>query len=294
MQISESIEKFLTTQAASNKSELTIDVYRREFGRLTTFTGDIDITGFTPDIINNFILSDLAQKTPTGRMRSEITISRLKACLRSFGNFLVDHDIFAKNPARGLAIKRTVRQEPTFLSADERKLLIKVITRQRGEMAERDRVIFELFLGTGIRLSELVNLNICDVRLDDKKITIKAKGGRSESRFINSHLRRLLKNWLRKRRDMVSASKAFFLSNRGSRITRRQVQRRFSQWVDAAGITKKLTVHSLRHTFASSLYGRTRNLILVSKALGHRQVATTQVYTHLFDHELEDAIEDMA
>ena len=317
MIINECIENFLTSMTAQEKSPLTIDVYKRELSRLMLFTGNIEITEFTSDMVNRYTISKLVTRSDNGNNRSEITISRTKAVLRSFGRYLEEEDLLDKNPARTLKIKRPQRKDPVFLTPGERKRLIKAISRQRGTAAERDLVIIQLFLGTGIRLAELVGLDICDVRLDDKKIDIKVKGGRKESRFLGSKLRRLLKAWLRKRRDDNStgniaisnsptdqaqtsltnqsgqSGQPLFISNRKTRITARQVERRFTQWLTWANIDRKLTIHSLRHTFATNLYGQTRNLILTSKALGHRQVSTTQIYTHLFDYELEDAIEDL-
>ena len=291
--ISNTIKVWLTNLEASGKSKATIAAYNRELERLASFTGNIDITDITTDIVNQFILSDTLNYAKDGVKRSEVTISRAKASIRSFGRFLEEEGLTEVNMARHIKIKRSSRSEPLHPTTEEKKQLIKAVTERKGDAAERDLVIIKLFLGTGIRLSELTGLDINDIKLDEKRIIIKAKGGKIETRFVNTKLRRILKTYLRKRRDIITDSQAVFLSNRGTRITTRQIDRRFTHWLKWSGINRKLTVHSMRHYFATNLYKRTNNLILVSKALGHRHISTTQIYTHLFDHELEDAIEDM-
>ena len=149
-----------------------------------------------------------------------------------------------------------------------------------------------VMLATGLRLSELVGLDIADIDLETKHISIHAKGGRTETRFVNSDLRRLLRKYLRGRADMPTHSTALFLSNRSTRISTRQVQTRFKQWLAWSGIDRTgLTVHSLRHTFGTRLYRKTKDLVLVGKAMGHRTTEATRIYVHTTTDALEDALE---
>ena len=296
IKLKEATDQYFKSLKAQGKSKLTIEVYKREINRLISFTGNILSSKISTDLLNSFVISDKMIISAEGKPRGETTLNRAKACLKSFGYFLEDENILNNNPARQIKTKRTSRNEPDFLNPLEKKKILKAIKNQKGDAAERDYIIIELFLNTGIRLFELVNLNINDIKMANKKFIIRSKGGFIETRFINTKLRNILKNWLRKRRDNTNDCQALFLSNRGTRITGRQIERRFTHWLEWAGIdntNRKLSVHSARHTFATTLYGRTKNLILVSKALGHRQISTTKIYTHLFDHELEDAIEDM-
>jgi integrase/recombinase XerC len=159
-------------------------------------------------------------------------------------------------------------------------------------LAVRDRVVIELFLGTGIRLQELVDLDIDDVDLDAKHLHVRAKGDVPQVKFLKSKLRSLLRSYLKERRRQGDGERrAMFLSNRGTRLSERQVARRLERWLKAAGIEKQLTPHGLRHTFATHLYSRTGDILVVQRALGHRDLSTTQIYTHLVDGMLEDAIE---
>jgi integrase/recombinase XerC len=159
-------------------------------------------------------------------------------------------------------------------------------------LARRDRVIFELFLGTGIRIAELVNLDIDDVDLDGKHIRIIGKGNVPQVKFLKSTLRTLLRDYLKERRRVVTGEcTALFPTARGTRLCDRQIAQRLKHWLDAAGIAKHISPHGLRHTFATHLYARTSDLLLVKRALGHRDISTTEIYTHLADETLEDALE---
>jgi integrase/recombinase XerC len=138
---------------------------------------------------------------------------------------------------------------------------------------------------------ELVELDIGNINLYEKRMTITAKGNHEETKFLNTQIRRELERYLKIRRRMVVNTKALFLSTRNQRISSRQVQRSLQLWLAACGIKKNLTIHSLRHTFASNLYERTNNLVLTQNALGHRNIATTTIYTHLHNNSLVEALE---
>jgi integrase/recombinase XerC len=112
-------------------------------------------------------------------------------------------------------------------------------------------------------------------------------------RVLNTELRAVLRKYVQRRRQAMAETDALFLSNRDRRISTRQVQERMALWLAWAGLSGKITVHGLRHTFATLLYGRTKNLLLVAKALGHARVTTTQVYAHIADAELEEALESL-
>ena len=191
-----------------------------------------------------------------------------------------------------MPLRRLPRTPPKFLTEAEKRLLLKELRGRSSVPAGRDRVIIEMFLGTGIRLQELVNLDIDDVDLDAKHLRVRAKGDVSQVKFLKSSLRTLLRTYLAARRRQVDGEcRALFLSNRGERLCERQVARRLTYWLTATGIDKKLSPHSLRHTFATHLYSRIGDILVVQRALGHRDLSTTQIYTHLVDGALEDALE---
>ena len=294
MTLTQAIEQFTTYLRANHRSPLTIDCYRRDLESLGRFADNPVVADLTPDRVHRFVVSDAVQCRTNGQPRSEVTINRCRAALRSFGAWLTDNGLADRNPAAGLSIRRTVRRSPSTLSDPERKRMLREVGARKGDAAARDRVMLELLLNTGIRLSELVGLDLGDVDLDGKRIAIHAKGGHDETRFLNANLRRLLRRYLRQRNQDASDSPALFLSNRGSRISNRQVQARFRQWLTWAGIDRPgLSPHSLRHTFASRLYRKSRDLLLVGRALGHRTVEASAIYVHQADDELEEVLESL-
>jgi len=292
--LSTTISQFLTRLEADGKSPHTLSCYGRDLGLLLAFAGDVDASALDADLLARFLLSTPVTTTHTGAPRGQASLGRIKACLRSFGRYVANVGATGRNPAAWIKIKRHDREAPSFLTPQEVKALVKAVAARKGETAERDLVMLRVLLGTGIRLAELVGLDIDDVHLDQKQLQIKrAKGGKPQVRFLNTELRGFLRKYIQRRRKVIAESDALFLSNRNRRISTRQVQERMGLWLSWAGLDGKITVHGLRHTFATLLYGRTKNLLLVAKALGHSRVTTTQVYAHISDDDLEDALESL-
>jgi integrase/recombinase XerC len=288
------IQSYLIRLEADGKSPHTLSCYGRDLRLLLAFAGDVDASALTADLLARFLLSAPVTTTHTGTPRGDASTGRIKACLRSFGRYVANVGATGRDPADWIRIKRHEREAPSFLTPQEVKALLKTVAARKGEAAERDLVMLRVLLGTGIRLAELVGLDIADVRLDEKQLRIKrAKGGKPQVRFLNTELRAVLRKFVQRRRKAMVETDALFLSNRNCRISTRQVQERMDLWLTWAGLSGKITVHGLRHTFATLLYGRTKNLLLVSKALGHAQVATTQIYAHIADDDLEDALESL-
>ena len=294
MNLSTAITQFLTRLEADGKSPHTLSCYGRDLGLLLTFAGDIDASALDADLLACFLLSTPVTTTHTGAPRGDASLGRIKACLRSFGRFVANVGATGRDPADWIKIKRHDREAPSFLTPQEVKALVKAVAARKGKAAERDLVMLRVLLGTGIRLAELVGLDIGDVRLDEKQLRIRrAKGGKPQVRFLNTELRAVLRKYVQRRRKEMAETDAIFLSNRDRRISTRQVQERMGLWLAWAGLDGKITVHGLRHTFATLLYGRTHNLLLVAKALGHARVTTTQVYAHISNDELEEALESL-
>lgn len=218
---------------------------------------------------------------------------RLKAAVRSFFAWADETGLVDANPARFIKLHKLAPKLPAFLTESEKRRLLKSLRETNSSESKRDRVIFEVFLGTGIRLQELINLDMDDVDLDAKHIRIVGKGNLPSIKFLKTDLRVLLRGYLvERRRQGNGETAALFLSNRDSRLCARQVARRLDYWLKKASIIPKtLGPHALRHTFATHLYARTGDLLVVQRALGHANLSTTQIYTHLVDGQLEDAIE---
>jgi integrase/recombinase XerC len=287
MKLSTVIARFDTQLRADGKSERTRQAYLRDLGKLADWLGtDGAVTAITPDMLARFLADG------NGETRSSLTINRTKTALRVFFRFLTDSGYLDQNPARLIRSTPTDRRVPSYLSPDEARGLLDAIANSDSALAKRDHAMFSLLLGTGIRLGSLVALNAGDVNLAEQTITIKAKGGREQAVFLNARLCKLLARYIK----AVSATDGtpLFRSRNGGKLGPRQVQLRLKHWLEVAGITRQLSVHCLRHSFATRLYSLSGDLRLVQRALGHRQISTTEIYARVEDKALRNALENLS
>jgi len=294
MNLQQAVMQFLQHQQALGRSPLTISCYRRDLSWLVEQAGgDRDIVSLSSSCFDQFLLSPKVTRLDDGKPKAAISIGRTRSTVKAFGRWLFEAGHLKTNPTTLIRVGRQNRKPPIYLTDEEVRLLLKTIRAQKGWQAERDVVIVQLFLQTGIRLAELVNLNIADVNLLEKRITVKVKGGQVVTRFLNGKARAALNSYLKYRKKMWFEGEALFLSQIGERISGRHIQRRLDEWVAKAGISKAVHPHTLRHTFATHLYSRTNNILAVQQALGHSSVATSQIYAHLLDDALETAMETL-
>jgi integrase/recombinase XerC len=294
MNIDQAVENFLTHQLASGRSPHTIGAHQRDLRLLINcLSAEVPITSITPSDLDRFFLDRSVTHQSNDTPKTVTSINRTRSTIKSFFNWAAVSGDITRNPATAIQTRRDTQKPPIYLTSDEVRTLLKTIRAQKGWQAARDVVIVTLFIHTGIRLSELENLDVTDVNLLEKRLTIQAKGGQIETRFLNTKARAALHGFLKDRRKVLTDSPALFLSQRLERITSRQVQRRLDEWAIKAGITKQVHPHTLRHTFATTLYARTSNILAVQQALGHASVITTQIYAHLFDDALESALETL-
>ena len=280
---------------AEGRSPNTVSAYLRDLrtlaGVLAARRPGLTLERVTSTMLDEALTDPAVTTTPDGTQRSAASLHRFKAAVRSFFAWAEETGLVVENPARSVTLRRLPRTPPVFLTEAEKRRLLKELRDRSSAVARRDRVIVELFLGTGIRLQELVSLDVDDVDLDAKHLRIRAKGDVPQVKFLKSNLRSLLRRYLAERRRQGTADPALFLSNRGSRISARQVANRIKFWLAKAGIDKDIGPHGLRHTFATHLYATTSDLLVVKRALGHRDISTTEIYTHLVDGALEEALE---
>ena len=276
-------EAFCARLSAEGRSPATISAYRRDLALVARVAGEL-----TPGIVCRAVTAGLLDQvfsdgavTESERgPRSAASLHRMKAA------------VVEDNPARSIRMHRLPRKLPVFLTTAEKKRLLKELKGRTDFSALRDRAMIEVLLGTGIRLGELAALDMDDIDLDAKHLRVRAKGNVPQVKFIKTDLRTLLRRYLaERRRHGRPEMEALFLSNRDGRLCQRQIANRLAHWLRKAGIEKELTPHGLRHTFATHLYGATNDLLVVQRALGHRDVSTTQIYTHLVDGQLEEALE---
>jgi integrase/recombinase XerC len=286
MELSTAVKRFDTQLRADGKSERTRQAYLRDLRKLEAWLKrDVDVSTIIPDTLARFLADG------NGEIGSALTVNRIKTALRVFFRFLSDAGYLSENPARLIRSTPTDRRVACYLSVDEARTLLDAIANSDSALAKRDHAMFSLLLGTGIRLGSLVGLNAGDVNLAEQTITIKAKGGREETVFLNARLCKLLARYIK----AVSATDGtpLFRSRNGGKLGPRQVQLRLKYWLGVAGITTPLSVHSLRRSFATRLYSKTGDLHLVQRALGHRHITTTEIYVRVEDKVLRKALASM-
>ena len=277
------LSSFKSKLIADGKSKHTVSSYSRDVKSFLIFTDDKTIT----EILLNEYFSTVALKNEkNGKNRDTPSVNKIKSSLKAYLKYLGKPKL-----CEAIKLKSTQRKEPAFLTDTERLRLLKSIRTTKGNLALRDNAMVSTMLLAGIRVDALVKLDIQNVNLDEKKLTIRTKGDKILKVFMNSKLRSILKRYLKYRVKLSSDSEALFLSNRLTRITSRQVSFRLKYWLDKAGIEKVISPHSLRHTFATQLLQKTQNLRIVQKALGHEYLETTRIYTHILDDEMEDALD---
>ena len=295
LSMTSALEAFCARLSAEGRSPGTIAAYRRDLV-LVARVAEREVPGLSCRQVTSSLLEKVFASPEIveieGGLRSPASLHRMKAATRAFFSWTEREGITANNPACTIRLHRLKRKPPGFLTAAEKRRLVKALKGQTGPTALRDRVMIEVLLGTGIRLGELAALDIDDIDLDAKHLRVRAKGNVIQVKFIKTDLRRLLRRYLVERQRLGTPDiEALFLSNRSTRLCQRQIANRFAHWMKQACIGKHLTPHGLRHTFATLLYSATNDLLLVQRALGHRDISTTQIYTHLVDGRLEEALE---
>lgn len=212
------------------------------------------------------------------------SLARRLSALRGLYNFLMKSGKISINPAADVMAPKDKRALPGVLDQEEISRLLK--ENLNDPMISRDLAMFELMYSSGLRLSELVNVNLSDLDLHMGEIRVTGKGGKTRILPVGKPAVEAVNKWLAFRRTLPGADgKAVFVSARGKRIAPRTVQMRLKKLAESQGLTRNCYPHMLRHSFASHLLESSGNLRAVQELLGHADISTTQVYTHLdFQH----------
>ncbi len=215
---------------------------------------------------------------------SGTSLKRQLSSIRSLFNFLCRHHRADKNPAQGVPAPKAAKRLPETLSVDQLENLLAF----PGDdvLACRDRAVMELFYGCGLRLSELTGLELGDIDWQQRSLSVTGKGRKSRHVPFGSKAETALKQWLQHRPAQADqAEKALFTSRRGTRISNSNIQQRLKKRALQQGVGISLHPHMLRHSFASHILESSRDLRAVQELLGHANLSTTQIYTHLdFQH----------
>lgn len=218
------------------------------------------------------------------RGQSPRTIQRRLSALRSFFNFLLREGVLRANPASDVQAPKAKKRLPATLDAD---LMARLLSFRAAEhLGVRDKAIMELFYSSGLRLSELTDLDLADLDLPDRTVRVTGKGSKTRVLPVGRFAVDALSAWLRERATIADVGEqAVFVAQSGRRISVRAVQVRVGTWAKRQGLGMHVHPHMFRHSFASHLLESSQDLRGVQELLGHSNIATTQVYTHLdFQH----------
>jgi len=282
-----SIEEFLSyLRHERNASPHTISSYGRDLGQLEAYfvekkadwrsAGNVVLRGF---------LGCLYEKK-----RKKSTIGRKLAAMRSFYDYCLKRKWIDKNPAKVLARPRQDKSVPGFLSEDEMAAFLDLASSGRP-LDLRDGAALELLYASGIRVGELVAVDLEDLGLGERLVRVKGKGKKERLVPFGKKAEASLRAYLRARPEILKDrldQNAFFLNYKGERLTSRSVERIVGKYIRRTAVKRKISPHSLRHSFASHLLSRGADLRAIQELLGHASLATTQKYTHLDLKQLLD------
>jgi len=208
------------------------------------------------------------------------SINRKLSAIRTFYRYLIREKHLDNNPFEKITAPKSARKLPKFLTAEQAEQLVEL--KGTDTMSLRDKAMMELLYSAGIRLQELVSLNLYDLDLRQQVIRVKGKGSKERIAPIGSKAIGAIKEWLPKRGNWATiAETALFISKRGTRMSTRNVQKRIEKRAIEQGIEVKVHPHMLRHSCATHLLASSSDLRAVQELLGHSQLSTTQIYTHL-------------
>ena len=273
------IHNFLKT--LQHLSSHTQKAYQRDLDNLYQYCDTREIDNWK-DIDGRQIQGFVAWRHRQGI--SGRSLQRNLSAIRAFYRYLIDRGLARQNPATGILAPKTANRLPKVLDVDQTQQLVQI----DGDdpLAIRDRAILELVYSSGLRLSELINLDVNDIDLGDALVTVTGKGKKTRTVPVGRHAISAIKKWLPKRQDYVNDNEsAMFVSRNGQRISARNIQQRLKQWAIKQGLANHVHPHMLRHSFASHLLESSGDLRAIQELLGHADISTTQVYTHLdFQH----------
>ncbi|MBA7470967.1 Tyrosine recombinase XerD [subsurface metagenome] len=257
----------------------TLQAYRRDLCQFRDWLKK-EFLQVDSALIGNY-LATLREKGNKSR-----TLNRKLSVVRMFYKFLYTEGKIDHNPVEGVSSPRLGRKIPSFLSEKEAEALLEApsVDEQYGS---RDRAILEVVYGAGLRISELVNLNLTDLNLKGGWVKVLGKGSKERIVPLGREACRWVRIYLRKRRIETTDKLSLFCNRYGKRLSRQACWKITKKYSQKSGITKKISPHTLRHSFATHLLSRDADLRFVQELLGHTNISTTQIYTHITQERLK-------
>lgn len=263
---------------------LSLHTQKNYSQQLTTMAYHLTSMGITAwQQVEPASVRQLASKGMREGLKASSLATRLSS-LRSFFDFLILRGQLSANPAKGISGPKKKRPLPKNIDVDEMSQLLDM--KGSDPLFIRDRAMMEMLYGAGLRLAELVDINLKDIDLTSGELRVIGKGSKERKVPFTGQARDWVERWLNVRSQFAKAEEiALFVSKLGGRISHRNIQKRMEQWGQRQAIASHVSPHKLRHSFATHILESSHNLRAVQELLGHENIATTQIYTHLdFQH----------
>lgn len=291
VKLSAAIHKFRKDLASRGRSPLTVESYTLDLGRLAERLSDPAVADVKSRHLHQ-VISELEEPALDGRIRDVSTVNRVKSAYRSFFNWCWSRELIRRNPAAELKLgKVTCRPTSPFSKREIRHFLAGII--ESGEpLAKRDAALFSVYAFTGIRRAEALGLRVGDYDPKNGVIRIsKTKGGSPGVRIAPRRLRAALDDYLQSMKSVDILWPLFPARDPSIPLTARQVQSRFEHWKAIGCLRKELTIHSFRAGYATMLHNVTKDPLLVARAMGHRDIRSTDRYIHITPLSMRQAVE---
>ena len=285
-------------EVEKGRSPKTAENYRRYLERLIEFAGDIPVDKITSELLRKYRLWLNRYIDDQGRPIATITQNYYLIALRGFLVYLSQRDIESLSPEK-VELPKITRKQVTFLNYDEVDRIIETVPKDGSLPHLRDAALLEMLFSSGLRVSELINLNIDHINTKRREFMVRGKGQKDRPIFISQRAADSIEAYLEKRIDSIPAlfinlSRNNMASTSGDyrRLTARSVQRIIQKYAKLAGITKHVSPHTMRHSYATDLLMNGADIRSVQSMLGHSNIATTQIYTHITDSHLKEVYEN--
>ena len=279
---------FLTMlRVERNVSTHTMDAYKRDINQYLMYLGDLDIKNLSD--VKSTHIRDYIRVLSDGGM-APASISRIISSIRTYYRFLSSENILDENPVLLINNPKLPKKLPDVLSEKEISLIINAI-QESSQFYQRDKAIIELLYSCGIRVTELCNLEMSNLFIDEDLIRVMGKGNKERLLPLGVRSKKYLDDYIKHSRNShikKSGSSFVFVSRNGNQLTRAMINIILNKWTQASGLKKSVSPHKLRHSFATHLLEGGADLRFVQALLGHSDISTTQIYTHIDKHYLKE------
>jgi integrase/recombinase XerD len=271
----------------------TVQAYRRDLRRYVAFLdswGIQDVPGVTDEAVGAYVVQLSSATHDDDLLYRPASMARMLSSVRSFHRFELREGVTDRDPTVGVTSPRPARSLPRPLAVDEMERLLEA-PRAGEPVGLRDRAILEMLYGAGLRISELTGLDVDDVDIEEGSVRVLGKGGKERDVPVGRYAREAVSAYLTRARPGFATARtrsALFLNQRGGRLTRQGVSGLLERHVKAARIRRRVTPHTLRHSFATHLLEGGADVRTVQELLGHASVATTQIYTLVTKEHLRE------